>query len=320
MAREAALHRRLTCGQMARANCVTEKTLRFYQKKGLLVPRDVDEETGFRYYNILQSTKLDMVTHLRSMGLSLDDIQEIDEKKDIQDLKRRARRQLDKIEQQIQELIVSKQLAEALITDCESYENRPLPDHPLLEVLPERHMLTFDMAPFRNAKRSPDLTVSDEWEWELRFVKQAIVAEGLPMSLFRNVGFITTLENVLTSNSYEDRLFVLVDPSFGDIYDEAQVLPGGMHACLYIESGYDAEGGGLDSARFGLLLEFIDQNGMEPCGQPFCEAISRYNRFFNQNFDSFSRYCIPARRKATAADDSGKTSAPAPQLKSRRLA
>lgn len=128
------------------------------------------------------------------------------------------------------------------------------------------------------------------------------------MSPFRNVGFITTLERVLTASSYEDRLFVLVDPSFGEIYDEAQVLPGGMHACLYIEAGYDAEGGGLDSDRFNLLLKFIDQNGMEPCGQPFCEAISRNNRFFNQSFDSFSRYCIPVRRKATA-DDSGRTSA-----------
>ncbi len=302
MAKQRELRRRLTCGQMARANCVTEKTLRFYQKKGILVPSDVDEETGFRYYDILQSTKLDMVTHLRGIGFSLDDIAEIDEDKSIEHLEQRAQEQLASIQQQIRELEVSRQLAEALVKDCRAFENRPLPDHPMLVQLPERRIITFDMTPFREAPKAPNLSVSDLWEWELRFVKQEIVERGLPLSLFRNVGFITSLERAGGPCSFADRLFVLVDPSFGELYDQAEVLPGGMNASLYIEQGYDDEGGGRDTERFGKLLAFIEENGLEPCGQPYCEAISRFSRFFNQNLDSFSRYNIPVRRKQVEND------------------
>lgn len=54
----------LTSGQMGKANRVSEKAMRIYEKKGLLEPEHIDEETGWRYYSIEQSTKFDLILEL----------------------------------------------------------------------------------------------------------------------------------------------------------------------------------------------------------------------------------------------------------------
>jgi DNA-binding transcriptional MerR regulator len=73
---------RLRIGEMAKMNYVTVQTLRHYDQIGLLEPAHVDEETGYRYYDIRQSAKLDLIQYFKSMGMSLDKIKEKFDKKD----------------------------------------------------------------------------------------------------------------------------------------------------------------------------------------------------------------------------------------------
>lgn len=56
---------------------VTVKTLRLYEQKGLLPPDEVDEWTGYRYYNISQMQRLSSIRSLQGMGFSLAEIKEI---------------------------------------------------------------------------------------------------------------------------------------------------------------------------------------------------------------------------------------------------
>lgn len=290
--------RLLTCGQMANAHCVTTKTLRFYQEKGLLEPDYVDEATGYRYYSILQSTKLDMITHLRTMGFSLDEIKEIDLNGDIANLREIAQAQLDHIHEQQQSLVAAENLARELIEDCSAYLARPLVDQPMLEMIPDRHILTFDIdVPDDVLAGNTDLNASDMWEWVVRKVKQSIVEKNWPLSLFRNVSFIIQPDEIKQEYAWLKQAFVFVDKSQGECFEESRILPGGTHAVLYIDQGYSEEGASLDSQRFESLQAFIEENGFEADGQPYCEGICRYQRFFNQGFDSFCRYCIPVRAK-----------------------
>lgn len=57
---------RLSIGQMARLNHVTEQTLRLYDKQGLLPPIAVDSASGYRYYHIAQSAQLDLIQTISS--------------------------------------------------------------------------------------------------------------------------------------------------------------------------------------------------------------------------------------------------------------
>ncbi|MBM7871376.1 effector-binding domain-containing protein [Clostridium pascui] len=46
---------RLTIGQMAQLNSISEQTLRLYDKIGLLKPDTINNGNGYRYYNIKQN-------------------------------------------------------------------------------------------------------------------------------------------------------------------------------------------------------------------------------------------------------------------------
>lgn len=68
---------RLTIGDFSKYCQVTVKTLRHYEKMGLLVPNEVDEWTRYRYYDVAQMQQMNGILRLRDMGFSLDEIREL---------------------------------------------------------------------------------------------------------------------------------------------------------------------------------------------------------------------------------------------------
>ena len=52
-------------GEFSQMMQVTIKTLRHYEQKGLLLPDEVDEWTGYRYYSIDQMQKLQSIRDLQ---------------------------------------------------------------------------------------------------------------------------------------------------------------------------------------------------------------------------------------------------------------
>ena len=56
---------------------VTVKTLRHYEKVGLLKPSEVDEWTGYRYYSVSQMQTLNNIRLLKEIGFSLEEIQDL---------------------------------------------------------------------------------------------------------------------------------------------------------------------------------------------------------------------------------------------------
>ena len=73
----------LSIGKMAEMNQVTVPTLRLYDQLGLLKPRHVDGQTGYRYYDINQNARLDMIAYMKELGMSLKEIQGVLEAEDI---------------------------------------------------------------------------------------------------------------------------------------------------------------------------------------------------------------------------------------------
>ena len=68
---------KLKIGEFSQMMQVTVKTLRHYEQKGLLLPDEVDEWTGYRYYSIEQMQKLQSIRDLQSLGFSLDEIKDL---------------------------------------------------------------------------------------------------------------------------------------------------------------------------------------------------------------------------------------------------
>lgn len=68
---------KLKIGVFSQMMQVTVKTLRYYEQKGLLLPCEVDEWTGYRYYNIEQMQRLNTIRQLQCLGFTLDEIKEL---------------------------------------------------------------------------------------------------------------------------------------------------------------------------------------------------------------------------------------------------
>ena len=64
-------------GDFSKLSQTTIKTLRYYEKEGLLTPSYIDDLTGYRYYETSQLTSFNKVISLRQLGLSIDDIKNI---------------------------------------------------------------------------------------------------------------------------------------------------------------------------------------------------------------------------------------------------
>ena len=73
----------LSIGKMAEMNHLTVATLRLYDEMGLLVPRFTDPDTGYRYYDIAQNARLDMIAYMKELGMSLAEIRDVLQKEDI---------------------------------------------------------------------------------------------------------------------------------------------------------------------------------------------------------------------------------------------
>lgn len=68
---------KLKIGEFSRLMQTTVKTLRHYEQIGLLLPDEVDEATGYRYYRMEQMQRLNAIKDLKSLGFSLDEIKNI---------------------------------------------------------------------------------------------------------------------------------------------------------------------------------------------------------------------------------------------------
>ena len=65
----------LTIGQMSKVCGVSVKTLRHYDKIGLLKPQRIDEINGYRYYEDSQIGTMLLIGRLKRYGFSLTEIQ-----------------------------------------------------------------------------------------------------------------------------------------------------------------------------------------------------------------------------------------------------
>ena len=64
-------------GEFSKMSKTTIKTLRYYEKEGLLKPTFIDQYTSYRYYESSQLVEISKIISLRQVGLSIKEIKKI---------------------------------------------------------------------------------------------------------------------------------------------------------------------------------------------------------------------------------------------------
>lgn len=269
----------LTVGHMAKMNGVTPQTLRLYDEIGLLAPRHVGDN-GYRYYDISQCARLDMIQYMKSLGMELRVIKEQLDRKDIGLLKTLLEQKRDDVDRQARELEFQKRAIERTLTAYELYESAPPDGSIVLQYIPGRYIYTHEAA----------LNFYDHgievYEEILRELKRDMLRHRLPHIYFSNAGTILRKEMVLEKRFHSTEFFVFVDRDFVAA-DLITPLPGGMFLCIYCNR-FDKE------REYSLrLFEEAEARGYRVAGDCYCEVIIDSPVFEYSRNDMFFRIQLP---------------------------
>lgn len=272
---------KLSIGQMAELNHVSEQTLRLYDKEGLLVPRCVDPVTGYRYYHIIQSAKLDLIQNMKVYGMTLRQIRSFLDSNDPAALRALLTEQADSIEERIRQLRRSQSAISRTLDNYRRYEAMPRNGEIFLEYIPERRIFRYNC----------DVNYFDQdesgYEYMLRQMKTNLVANNMPLSYFTNIGTIIRREHLVPDALFSNEVFLFVDED--DSSQAMETLPAASYLCLCSDEF------SMEAANVRRLLDYVQTRGCEIAGDYICEVVVDFPMLDFDRRRMFYKAQIPVR-------------------------
>lgn len=287
----------LSIGKMAKLHGISEKTLRLYHKHGLIVPRIIDKETGYRYYSIQQSSQLDMITFLKSLGLSLQEIKQIIDKQDIDYLLDIINKQIELLSNKICKLQLSKKEAQRISETIKIYKSKPVCNQVVLEHIKKRAVIKFDIDKFSlddDSSNSADKTLLI-WELCLRHVKQEFLERNMNLTLFHNIGCMISKDDLLNNNLLISKAFIFIDDDY--INTNVDIIPETDYLCIYCDGLISEDGKYREAECLKQLLDYINKNDYEIAGDYIGEVLAETPAFLYSGRDMMVKLQIPIAKK-----------------------
>ena len=288
----------LNIGEMAQLNCVSAKTLRIYHEMGLLVPRRIDPQTGYRFYDATQCFAIDQIQQLQAMGATLAEIRDAVASEDDEALVELVRAHRAALDDEIGRLRLARHSADEFMNNYERYVSSLPIDAVVFEYLPERYVIEFDLEhepamPINNGS-GPDL---ESWEVALHLAKRRLIERNIPVELFYNVGWRMNCEDFCSGNYRISGIIVTIDTQGLARQYAAQNIPAGEWA-TYLVKGYLGEGGAnSEYAALQHLSDTISEKGLEACGDCLSEVVFNTPTLFDGWRDALFKLQIPVRTK-----------------------
>lgn len=282
---------KLTIGQMAKLNNVSERALRIYHDMELLVPMYVDENTSYRYYSARQSRRLNMILQMKSVGFSLKEIKEIIDRKDPLSLEALLHKQIEAVNVGIHKLQLKENTLYRMLESCKNFQNPPQLGNLFIEHQRTRRAYFFAIEPF-------DYVMDHEryersWDKVLEKVKKTILDNNMPISYFRDVGCIVRYENLISNRLICDGAFIIPPERLKYTELPSYELHSGTYACMsdrWLSGDSQAEARGITK-----LLAYIKEKGIEICGDYIAEVAAESSVFDADSSLSLIKMQIPVR-------------------------
>lgn len=128
-------------GETAKLNDVSIKSLRHYDEIGLLKPMYIDPETGYRYYAYSQFSFIDKIKRYKNVGLSLKDLKEVFQNRNLGQLEELLREQQQSLEEEARRLEDKRQDIQWLVDFLEYSRKMAVDNHLYWKDLPEMTVL-----------------------------------------------------------------------------------------------------------------------------------------------------------------------------------
>ena len=247
----------------------------------MLVPRCVDPVTGYRYYHIIQSAKLDLIQNMKVYGMTLRQIRSFLDSNDPAALREMLSEQAASIEERIRQLRRSQSAITRTLDNYRRYEAMPRNGEIFLEYIPERRIFRY----------SCDVNYFDQdesgYEYMLRQMKTNLVANNMPLSYFTNIGTIIRREHLVPDSLFSNEVFLFVDED--DSSQAMETLPAASYLCLCSDEF------SMEAANVRRLLDYVQTRGCEIAGDYICEVVVDFPMLDFDRRRMFYKAQIPVR-------------------------
>lgn len=274
--------KRYTIGKMAKLNNVSEQTLRLYDKIGLFKPAYVDQSNGYRLYDIGQSARLDIIQYLKNLGMTLKEIKEVFDLKDLSLLQEKLEESKNQINNQIEQLNEQKEAIQRTINSFELFKAAPKVGMITLEFINKRTML------FVDEKVNIYEYDLDVYESLLREFKDDLIKQELPPTIFFNPGTILRKEYVEKREFIASEIFVFIDDK-KEIALPKEIIPANMYLCIYCDD-FSKE---VEYAH--RLFDEIKSKNYTIVGDYLCESLNDILIFNDKQRNMYLRLQVPVK-------------------------
>lgn len=245
-------------GEVSEIKGVTIKALRYYHKVGILIPRYIDDTTGYRYYSIDQFIYIDIIKGCRVLGTSIVELQKIFKKCNTDELleflqtkKHEAQENINKMKEVIKNI-------DTLNSSVEYSKNVLNNNEIKIEVFKQRYII---VAPCKEVGSLKELLYYSDLEKSIKDKNLKINAERGIIYKFNLDGRI---EPKYVFNGFEEDNNI-------EFNDNIKVLPEGKYLTLAYSKDKENE-------CTNKIVNYIKKNNLKIKN---CIEVDLLNDFFN---------------------------------------
>ncbi|MBT8398976.1 MAG: heavy metal-responsive transcriptional regulator [Rhodothermia bacterium] len=136
----------MTIGQLAKKAGVTTQTIRFYERKGLVLPEG-RTTAGYRRYSGVQLKRIGFIKQAQGIGFSLGEIKEllslrVDPSTTCADVRQRAEKKVADVSNRVRKLRQMEHALQILIEQCDG--RGPVSECPIIDTLDRIELVNQD--------------------------------------------------------------------------------------------------------------------------------------------------------------------------------
>ncbi|HDR6309358.1 TPA: MerR family DNA-binding transcriptional regulator [Bacillus cereus] len=230
-------------GEVAKIKDITIKALRYYHKMGILIPKHVEESTGYRYYSIDQFIHIDIIKSCRELNTSIVELQEIFKECNTDKLLRFLQVKREEAEEHIKKMKEVMETIDDLHAKVVSSQEILKNDEISIECFEQRYVV---VAPCKEVGSLQELLYYSDLE---KIVQDHEEKMDMDMGILYNVNANWDVEPKYVFNKVRDDVHM-------EEMQNIKVLPSGK----YITLAYSKEN---EEERRNTIIKYVKENNIE---------------------------------------------------------
>lgn len=208
-------------GETAKLNGISIKTLRYYDKIGLLKPRYIDETSGYRYYTYDQFSYIDKIKRFKSIGVPLQEVKQLFFEKKLSLIDKFLSQKLNDVEIEITQL----REKEKTIRDLLDFYNYS-------KLLMHMDSIYFQFKPTRYIIYQQCKDECEIYQMDLELRKIIGLDEFQSLQTVNPYGYILDGTSLLENQFIPNGSFVSVQGNYTGKSTYYRVIPSGNYLCF----------------------------------------------------------------------------------------